>query len=71
MVDAERVSVYLPPAAASVARRLAERRQRTLSGIMREALGVLQAIDDATARGEYVGTAKDPEALDTVIVVPL
>lgn len=39
--------------------------------IIRRALGIMQAVDEARQFGRYVGTTKDRESLETVIVTPI
>lgn len=71
MTPTVRVSVMLPPEAESVARSIAQRRGISLSATFRLALGVLQLHEEARREGSYVGTARDREKLDQVIIAPL
>lgn len=64
-------TISLPPEADIVWRRIAKERGMTRSAVMRQALGILQVMDDEAKAGRYVGTSRDREALDTVIVSPL
>ena len=66
-----RISVYLPAEAEKVAREIARKQGVTRNAVIRRALGLLQAFEDAREAGHYVGTARDREALDQVIVAPL
>ena len=70
MNNANRVSVYLDPRAKKVVTRLARERNVSHTALFRQALGVLEVIHDATVDGRYVGTAKDREDLETLIVAP-
>ena len=70
MEETTRVSVYLDPRTKEVVSRLARERNLSHTAVFRQALGGLQAIHDATADGCYVGTVRDRERLDTLIVAP-
>ena len=69
--DQFRVSIYLPREAEPVVRDLAAKRGITVNAVFRLALGLLQAHDEARAAGQYVGTTRDREALDQVLIAPL
>jgi len=66
-----RVVIDLPDPAASVLDRLAEERNLTRPGVVRQALGILQAMHDGAKEGYLTGLTKDREKLDTVLVAPL
>lgn len=70
MSDLERVNVYLAPPVAARLKEMAETERQSYSSIMRQALGVLQVMRDANRDGLYVGTSRDREALETLIVAP-
>ncbi len=71
MAATVRVSLNLPPDAEDVARRIAERRGISLNATFRLALGILQVHEDARRDGLYVGTSRDREKLDQVLLAPL
>ena len=71
LAEPVRISVYLPAEAEKVARRLAQKQGVTRNAVIRRALGLLQAFEDATAAGHYVGTTRVREDLEQVIVAPL
>jgi Ribbon-helix-helix protein, copG family len=66
-----RINLDLPKASGATLDRLCEERSLSRAALLRQALGVMQVFHDATREGRYVGTTKDREALDTVIVAPL
>ncbi len=68
MTSNDRVSVYLPLAAHEVCNRLAKERGLTKSGVMRQALGILQAAHDAAKEGYHVGIAESRENLRTILI---
>ncbi len=71
LADQYRVTVALPREGEDVVRRIAERRGISLNATFRLALGLLQIHEDAQRDGCYVGTTRDRENLDQVIVAPL
>lgn len=70
MRESERINVYLAPAVAARMKQMAETEGVSYAAIMREALGVLQVMRDATRDGLYVGTTRNRAALETLIVAP-
>ena len=71
MAESARLTVYLPHAALARTDEMAEEHGLTRSAVIRRALGIMQAVDEARAFGRYVGTTRDREALETVIVTPI
>ena len=67
----ERLTVYLPPVAADRVRAIADDRGITVSDALRMALGLLDVAERARADGLHMGTSRDREALETVMVAPL
>jgi len=65
------VNVRMAPATREVLDRLGTEHGLTRSAIIRRALGIMQAVDDARKFGRYVGTTMDRECLETVIVTPI
>jgi hypothetical protein len=66
-----RINLHLPETAAQTVRRLCEERKVSRATLIRQALGVLQVVHDATREGYYVGTTLDREQLATVIIPSL
>lgn len=66
-----RVNLDIPQPAADVLDRLAGERGLTRPGVIRQALGVLQAMHDGAKDGYITGLTKDRSKLDTVLVAPL
>jgi hypothetical protein len=67
----KRLSIYVPRETEAVAKAIAAQRQISVNAVFRLALGVLKVHEEARAAGQYVGTTRDREALDQVIVAPL
>ena len=67
----KRVSFYLPQTVAERVSAIAEDRDISANDVVRMAIGVLDTFERARADGHYVGTARDRESLDTLIVAPL
>jgi hypothetical protein len=66
-----RVSLYLPASVDQVARDLAKKQGISRNALVRRALGLLQAYETAVAEGQYVGTTRDREALEQVLIAPV
>ena len=71
MAEIVRVNLHLSPASAGVMDRLATERGLTRAALIRQALGVMQAMHDATREGLLVGATPHRENLQTVFVSPL
>jgi hypothetical protein len=71
LAEPVRISVYLPAEAEQVARQMARKQGVTRNAVIRRALGLLQAFEDAREAGHYVGTTRVREHLETVIVGPI
>ena len=69
--ESVRVALYLPMSAEQVARDIARKNGISRNAVFRRALGLLQAFEAAADQGHYVGTTRDREQLDTVIVAPV
>lgn len=69
--EAVRLNLYLPPAVDAAARRIAADRGLSLAAVFRRALGVLDAVEQASAAGQFVGTTRHRENLEQIIVAPL
>ena len=67
----ERFSIFLPLPVGTRLREIAGERGLSLSATMRMALGLLDVAERAREEGLYVGTTRDREQLDTVMVLPL
>ncbi len=65
------VNVRMAPAVRLVLDQLGEEHGLSRSAVIRRALGIMQAVDEARAFGRYVGTTKDRESLETIIVTPI
>lgn len=70
MSKASRVTVELGPNGTAVLEQLAEEREMSRSAVVRQAIGILQAMREANRDGYYVGISRNREALDTLIVAP-
>jgi len=66
-----RTNVNLPSPAAEVLDMLCRETRLTRPQVVRQALGVLQAMHERQKQGEYVGSTRNREMLDTVIVTPV
>jgi len=66
-----RVNLDIPPAAHGVLSRLAKERGLSKPAVIRQALGVLQAMHDGAKDGYLTGMTKDRSKLDSVLVAPL
>ena len=66
-----RVNLDIPQPAADVLDRLAEELGLTRPGVIRQAIGVLQAMHDGAKDGFITGMTRDRSKLDTVLVAPL
>ena len=66
-----RLTVTLPPLALHRVRSIAAERDISDNDVVRMAIGLLDVAERARADGHYVGTARDRESLDTLIVAPL
>lgn len=67
----KRVVIDLSDPAAEVMIRLAEERGLSRPALIRQALGILQAMHDGAKEGYLTGLTKDRKKLDTVLVAPL
>jgi hypothetical protein len=66
-----RVHLDLEPVAAAVLDELANEQHIRRTTVIRQALGVYQAMRKATREGKLVGTTDKRENLDVVLVAPL
>lgn len=66
-----RVNLDIPPAANDVLKRLSAERGVSKPAVIRQALGVLQAMHDGAKEGYITGLTRDRSKLDTVLVAPL
>ena len=71
MADPIRIHMDIPPEAAVVLDRLAKERGLTRAAVIRQAVGVLQAMHDGAKDGYLTGLTKDRQAMDTLLVAPL
>ncbi len=67
----KRLNLRLPPEIADVMDRLADERGLTHTAVVRQALGVLQAMHDGAKQGHYTGLTKNREDLEILLVAPL
>ena len=65
-----RFSLRVSCEAADRIRALAKERDQTVTGLMREALGVMQTAHEGTRDGRYLGLTRHRENLETVLVLP-
>lgn len=56
---------------ASTIKRLAKERNTQRTGLLLQAIGVLQTMHDGAKEGYVTGLTKDRSKLDTVLVAPL
>ena len=70
---AETITIHFraPPATMEVLDSLSETHGLSRSAVIRRALGIMQAVDDCRQFGRYVGSTRDREALEVVIVTPV
>lgn len=66
-----RVNLSLSGDCGDVLDRLCAEKDLTRPQVVRQALGIMQVIHDEAKTGRYVGTSRDREVFDTVIVTPL
>jgi hypothetical protein len=71
LAEPVRISVYLSAEAEKIARQLAQKQGVTRNAVIRRALGLLQAFEDARDAGQFVGTTRVREDLEQVLVAPL
>ena len=71
MSDSVQLNVRVPSSVAVIVGALSADLGISKSAVLRRALGVLQAFEEARAAGHYVGTTRVREHLDTVIVGPV
>ena len=69
--DDVRINLHLPATAEAMIDRLCSERKVARTTLVRQALGVLQVVHEAQARGKYVGTTRDIEQLEMVIATPI
>ena len=62
------VSLMVSPETADTIDRLAQERNTTKVGLVLQALGFLQTVHDLKKRGEFIGSSRDREALDSVLL---
>lgn len=65
-----RINLRLPDDAAANIKSLARERNQTYIGLVREAVGVLQAAHNAGKEGRYLGLTPIRENLEIVLVLP-
>lgn len=70
MRENARINLRLSTEAAAKIRALADERDQTVVGLIREALGVLQTAHEGTKGGLYLGLTPHRENLQTVLVLP-
>jgi hypothetical protein len=66
-----RIVIDLSEPAATVLVRLAKERGLSRPALVRQAIGVLQAMHDGAKEGYLTGLTKDRAKLDSVLVAPL
>ena len=71
MAAPTRVVIDLPDPCAVVMDRLACERGLSRPALVRQAIGVLQAMHDGAKDGYLTGLSRNRENLDTVLVAPL
>jgi|HubBroStandDraft_5_1064220.scaffolds.fasta_scaffold181021_2 hypothetical protein len=71
MAEYTRIVLDLPPPIVAVVDRLANERGITRPGLVRVAIGVLQAMQDGAKEGYLTGLTKDRDKLDTLLVGPI
>lgn len=67
----KRINLRLPPEITEIMTRLAAERGLSHTAVVRQALGVLQAMHDGAKEGCYTGLTKRRENLETLLVTPL
>jgi hypothetical protein len=71
MAEYTRIVLDLPPPIVAVVDRLANERGITRPGLVRVAIGVLQAMQDGAKEGYLTGLTKDRAKLDTLLIGPI
>jgi len=71
MPESVSLNLRVSPSVAATVEALATDLELTKVAVVRRALGLLQTFEQARKDGRYVGTTRDREALDQVIVAPL
>ena len=71
MSGSVRVNLDIPQEAAVVLDRLADERGLTRTALVRQAIGVLQAMHDGAKAGQYTGLTSRREDLETLLIAPL
>lgn len=65
------VKLDVTEATEATIKRLARERNTTTTGLVMQALGIIQVAHDSAKEGYYHGLTKDREKLDTVLIAPL
>lgn len=71
VIESTRLAVDVPLHVATIVDRIAAERGLTRSGLVRQALGVIQAMHEGAKEGLHTGMTRDREKLDTLLVGPL
>lgn len=71
MSDSVTIQFRAAPAVRDTLDQLSASHGLTRSALIRRALGIMAAVDEARSYGRYVGSTRDREALETVIVPPV
>jgi hypothetical protein len=62
------ISLQVTPETSAAIDRLARERNTTKTGLVLQSLGLMQTVHEARKRGEFIGTSRDREALDVVLL---
>jgi len=65
-----RISFRISKSAADEIRALAQEREQTVVGLLRESFGVMQVAHSGAKKGLYLGLTPHRENLETVLVLP-
>jgi hypothetical protein len=71
MSEKRRWNMYFPLPVADLIDATAAELGLSRTAVVRRALGIMQAVDQEKQAGRYVGSSRDREALDVVIVGPV
>ena len=71
MTEFTRLALDVPAPVMAIIDSIAGERGITRSGLVRQALGVIRMMHEASKDGHHIGVVRDKRKLDTILVAPL
>ena len=71
MTEFARLAIDVPKPLMAVIDSIAGERGITRSGLVRQALGVIKTMHEASVDGHHIGIVRDRTKLDTLLIAPL